>query len=90
MIEVEYAEQFLKDTNKLKKSTYYLQIYKLCFEEIPNLDAITSIKALKKLKGHKTFYRIRQGELRIGIEIIGSKIIFLRCLSRKDIYRYFP
>ena len=49
-----------------------------------------NILPLEKLKSYKTFYRIRAGDYRIGIEIVNDKIIFTRFLHRKDIYKYFP
>lgn len=45
---------------------------------------------LKKLKGGGNYYRIRVGEYRIGIIVEGDAITFVRCLHRKEIYRYFP
>jgi len=90
MIDVEYAEEFLKDLKKLKSTPYYLPIKALCFDQIPSLKSPTEISSLKKLKGYDDFFRIRKGDFRIGIKIIGSTITFLRCLSRKDIYKYFP
>jgi mRNA interferase RelE/StbE len=37
-----------------------------------------------------TFYRVRIGDYRIGLELAGDELIFVRCLHRKEIYRYFP
>ncbi|WP_202807006.1 type II toxin-antitoxin system RelE family toxin [Planktothrix agardhii] len=45
---------------------------------------------LKKLQGYDTFYRIRLGNYRIGIELNEDTIIFTRFLHRKDIYKFFP
>ncbi|MGA9351150.1 MAG: type II toxin-antitoxin system RelE/ParE family toxin [Anaerolineae bacterium] len=42
------------------------------------------------MKGYDTFYRIRLGDYRIGIEVLEDKVILVRILHRKDIYRYFP
>ncbi len=52
--------------------------------------SINAISQLKKLKGYDTFYRVRIGDYRIGLELVGEDVIFTRCLHRKDIYRYFP
>jgi mRNA interferase RelE/StbE len=53
------------------------------------------INGLKKIQGYETYYRIRLGDYRLGIEIIeeGAKedgVYFIRFLHRKDIYKYFP
>ena len=51
---------------------------------------LSEIKNLKKLKGHKEFYRIRMGEYRIGIAFRDKKIILAAFDRRSDIYKYFP
>ena len=51
---------------------------------------VSSIKNIKKLQGYNTFYRIRMGEYRIGLELLNNELIFTRFLHRKEIYRYFP
>jgi mRNA interferase RelE/StbE len=30
------------------------------------------------------------GDYRIGISVEGDEVEFVRCLHRRDIYRYFP
>jgi mRNA interferase RelE/StbE len=90
MIDVVYAEEFLKDLKKLKGTAYYTGIKTLCFDIIPSLQTVSGISSLKKMKGFDGYYRIRKGEYRIGIAIKDSKVVFLRCLPRKDIYKYFP
>ncbi|MGA1264796.1 MAG: type II toxin-antitoxin system RelE family toxin, partial [Prochlorothrix sp.] len=51
---------------------------------------------LLKLKGYDTYYRIRVGDYRIGLEVLHQsdsgnlEIVFVRVLHRKEIYRYFP
>lgn len=58
---------------------------------IENADSIQEIPHLKKIEGYKSYYRIKIGDHRLGMEAISSKeVILLRFLHRKDIYRYFP
>ncbi|MGB5593914.1 MAG: type II toxin-antitoxin system RelE/ParE family toxin, partial [Crocosphaera sp.] len=42
------------------------------------------------LKGYQSFYRIKIGDYRIGIEADNNELIFVRFLHRKEIYRFFP
>jgi mRNA interferase RelE/StbE len=49
--------------------------------EVPNLT---------KLSGSSGLYRICIGDYRIGIAVEGDEVEFVRCLNRRDIYRYFP
>jgi len=51
---------------------------------------LSDIQNLKKMQGYDTFYRIRLGDYRIGIEVAADQVILVRILHRKDIYRYFP
>lgn len=51
---------------------------------------LSELKQVKKMQGYEHFYRIRLGEYRVGIEIVGDEIIFTRFLHRKDVYKYFP
>lgn len=48
------------------------------------------IANLKKLKGHKTAYRIRTGSYRIGVFIEKGTVEFAAFAHRKDIYNFFP
>ncbi len=45
---------------------------------------------MEKLKGYETYYRIKIGDFRVGIEFVEDKVILSRFLHRKDIYKYFP
>ena len=89
-MEVSYRKLFLKDLKKLKNLKIYDKIYKLVFEELPNISKIEEIKGLKRLKGSNCRYRIKIGDYRIGVEIHGHKIEIMRVLHRKDFYKYFP
>ena len=49
-----------------------------------------AIPHLAKIQGFESFYRIRVGDYRVGVEIVGQEVTFLRVLHRKEVYRYFP
>ena len=51
------------------------------FQEIPNL---------KRLDAKGKYYRIRAGDYRVGFVFEHGAVTFVRCLHRKEIYRYFP
>jgi mRNA interferase RelE/StbE len=42
------------------------------------------------MSGHPGYYRYRLGDFRAGFEIHDGVIVFLRCLHRREIYRFFP
>ncbi|MEI6260395.1 MAG: type II toxin-antitoxin system RelE/ParE family toxin [Deltaproteobacteria bacterium] len=87
---IEYSEQFLKDLKRLKNTASYTQIKRLCFEELPEYEALSMVNHLKMIRGYKHYYRIREGDYRIGIKNDDGIIVFMRVLHRKDIYRVFP
>jgi len=82
-------KSFEKDASKVKDKSLLHKIA-LCIESIQNAKDISEIKSLKKLKGYNLYYRIRVGDYRLGIVIENNTIDFVRCLHRKDIYKYFP
>ena len=80
---------FEKDTDKIKDKKILFKIADV-IEKVKEAGDIISIKNIKKLKGSNKFYRIRIGGFRIGIIIDNDIVEFIRCLHRKDIYKYFP
>ena len=59
-------------------------------DQVESAASINDMSNLKKMQGFDTYYRIRVGDYRIGIEIYEGQVIFVCFLHRKDIYRYFP
>ncbi|MUG93811.1 type II toxin-antitoxin system RelE/ParE family toxin [Scytonema sp. UIC 10036] len=86
---VEFRKSFEKDLGKIRDDAL-LQRIKAVIEEVENVENITEISNIKKLISNGDNYRIRVGDYRIGITISNGRIIFVRVLQRKDIYRYFP
>ena len=88
-MKVRYEASFAKDLKSIREKTLLDKI-KNVIEEVKIADNINKINNLKKLKGYDTFYRIKFGDYRIGVEIVDNEIIFTRFLHRREIYRYFP
>ena len=86
---VQIDRSFEKDTRKIKDGTTLEKIAD-CIENIQAVTGISEIMGIKKLRGFKNSYRIRIGDYRLGVLIIGNTVQFIRCLHRKEIYRYFP
>ena len=42
------------------------------------------------MRGSREYFRVRIGDFRVGIRLENEALIFIRCLNRKDIYRYSP
>lgn len=88
-MKIKFESTFEKDLKRIKNDKLYQRI-KNIIEEIKEVDEPYAIANLKKMKSYDTFYRLRTGDYRIGIEIMDDVVIFVRILHRKDIYKYFP
>jgi mRNA interferase RelE/StbE len=88
-VKVEFKASFAKDLRSIKDNTLLARI-KEVIEQVEQASDLQQLTNLKKLKGGANYYRIRVGEYRLGITIEGATVTFVRCLNRKEIYRYFP
>ena len=84
-----FTNKFLKQVSKLKDKKLAKEIENV-IESTEITTSLSEIKNLKKLKGHKDFYRIRVGDYRIGIQFKSGEFTFAAIDNRKDIYKYFP
>ena len=86
---VRIDKSFEKDIKKIKDKVLLAKIA----DTIEQVQASTSqekINNIKKLKGFRSYYRIRIGDYRIGLAIEETTVDFIRFLPRKDVYKYFP
>ena len=83
-------EKLDKDLEHIKQDKKLLLKLKLVIDEIEHADNLFNIQHIKKIKGFKTYYRIRIGEYRLGIELEGDVLTLIRLLPRKDFYKKFP
>ena len=84
-----YEKSFARDLKKIKDKRLLKQVQKI-IAQVESAASLQDIQNIKKLEGYQTYYRIRVGEYRIGIEVLEGQVIFVCFLNRKDIYRYFP
>jgi len=88
-VNVQFRASFSKDLRKVNNKDLLNRI-KETIERAEKAQSLQNIANLKKLKGGNNYYRIRLGEYRIGLTIENNTVTFVRCLNRKEIYRYFP
>ena len=86
---VKFESRFEKDL-KLVKERNLLTRLKQIILTCKQSESLGEINNLKKMQGYDSFFRIRLGDYRIGIEVLENEIIFVRFLHRKDIYKVFP
>jgi mRNA interferase RelE/StbE len=85
----EVRNSFKKDISDIHDKDLLQEVDNV-FSNVENAKNHRELNYVKKMEGHKTFYRISVSSYRIGIEIRNDTVIFLRFLHRKDIYKYFP
>ncbi|MEO8823614.1 MAG: hypothetical protein ABI366_08560 [Ginsengibacter sp.] len=85
---VEIRNSFVKDAKKLPPSKRIL--LEQIIRDIMDKKQLSELTSCKKLTGFKAAFRIRFGSYRIGIFYENETVEFVRVLSRKDIYKYFP
>lgn len=88
-MKVEYLKKFSKDLDDLSLKSVKRSVIRL-IEFMEAVDSLENIPNTKKLKGHKTAYRTRVGDYRIGFFFQNSTILLARFVHRKDIYKIFP
>jgi len=88
-LKVQFKKSFLKDVKTLGDPAIKKRIRKAIAqaEEAPTL---SHVENLKKLQGGEQYYRIRVGDYRLGLVCHENSLLFVRCLHRRDIYRYIP
>lgn len=88
-MKVEFLKAFEKDIEEIQHNSTRKALLKI-IEIVDKADNIYSLPNLKKLKGHKSAFRVRIGDYRLGLFCEKDKVIFARIVHRKDIYRLFP
>jgi mRNA interferase RelE/StbE len=84
-----FKSSFAKDLKSIKDKAVLDAVAQL-IERIEAVQSLRVIPDVKKLQAKGNYYRIKLGDHRIGITASKDEITFVRCLNRKDIYRFFP
>ncbi len=88
-MQVEFLSKFSKDVDHISQKSVKTNVVKL-IRLMESESDLNNIPNLKKLVGHKSAYRVRIGDYRVGFFYEGRKVIFARIVHRKDIYKVFP
>jgi mRNA interferase RelE/StbE len=59
-------------------------------EQVEAARTLHEIPNLKRLEAKGKYFRIRLGDYRVGFVFELGAVTFVRCLHRREIYRYFP
>jgi mRNA interferase RelE/StbE len=87
---VEFDKSFEKSLNKVHDHTILRRLKRIIIQ-IENSPSLSPIPNLLKLTGYSSYYHVRIGDYRIGIELINKTTVrFIIIAHRKDIYKLFP
>jgi mRNA interferase RelE/StbE len=84
-----FRESFDADLSAITDAALLRRIRKV-IEQVEAARTFQQIPNLKRLEVTGKYYRIRLGDYRIGFVFERGAVTFIRCLNRKEIYRYFP
>ena len=84
-----FRESFARDLKGVRDKKLLKRV-KECIEAVEKADSLGALLNLKKLKGAKSYFRLKLGDYRIGLALENDTVVFVRFLDRKDIYKYFP
>ena len=88
-MKVEFLARFSKDIDKVESKVIKSSLLRV-IELMEHVSSLSEIPNTKKLKGHKTAYRTRVGDYRLGFFYENSTILLARFVHRRDIYKLFP
>ena len=84
-----FLSSFLRDVKKLRDARLRRSIEQAILD-VEKAETVEAIKSIKRLSGYQHYYRIRIGDWRIGLKMEGDVVQFVRCLHRREVYRFFP
>ena len=88
-MKVEFKRSFIKDLEQVKDKGLKERARK-AIGRVKEAQTLQEIGNARKLRGGEQYYRIRIGDYRLGLVLEGDRVIFVRFLHRRDVYRYFP
>ena len=88
-MKVAFRQSFERDLRKIRDRSALRRVRQVV-EQVEDANSLQDVQNVRKLGGAAGFFRIRVGEYRIGIALVADEVEFVRCLHRRDMYRYFP
>ncbi|MEO6671767.1 MAG: hypothetical protein ABIN36_19945 [Ferruginibacter sp.] len=88
-MKVEFLKVFSKDLDIVSSKSIKNSLSKT-IELMESANSLDQIPNIKKLKGHKSAFRVRIGDYRLGFLFENYTISLARFVHRKDIYKLFP
>jgi mRNA interferase RelE/StbE len=84
-----FRKSFARDVRKVRDRVILDRVRQV-IEQVETVTTLQEVSDLKQLAGTANCFRIRVGDYRLGIVVEGETVEFVRCLPRRDLYRFFP
>lgn len=85
-----FDKSFLKSIRKIKDAELKRRL-EVVISEVEEAKGLKEIPNIKKMQGFDSFYRIRIGDYRLGIELEAKdQVRFILVSHRRNIYDEFP
>jgi mRNA interferase RelE/StbE len=85
-----YAKSFERDLAAVRNLPDMRRRLKDVIERLEESDSLDELAGIKRIEGYPAYYRMRIGDYRLGVKLVGDTLELIRFLHRKDIYRRFP
>ena len=87
-MKITFRESFSRDLSKIEDRSLLGRV-KQIIDSVEAAEDLQQISNVKRITGSSNLYRIRVGDYRLGIAVEEGAVEFVRCLHRREIYRYF-
>ena len=77
---VSFEASFARDLRGIKDRAL-LERVEGVIQEIKTASALSDVKHFTKMRGYTTFYRLRLGDYRIGIEVVEGEVIVAKNIA---------
>lgn len=85
-----FDKSFLKSIRKIKDAELKRRL-EVVISEVEEAKGLKEIPNIKKMQGFESFYRIRIGDYRVGVELEAKdQVRFILVSHRRNIYDEFP
>ncbi len=90
-MELETTPAFTRGLRRLRDAALRRRVDSV-ITEIEAATSLTEIAGVRRVVASASglCYRIRMGQYRLGLAIVGDTVVLVRFLHRSEIYRYFP
>jgi mRNA interferase RelE/StbE len=88
-VKIQFKASFGEDLRGIHDNALLARI-KETIGIVEKTQSLSDIPNLKKIQGGVNYYRVRIGEFRIEMKVEDDAVTFIRCLNRRDVYKYFP